>query len=350
MNATKDRDREQCYICGMTYSNRNTLYVHMHSKHREQARKLDTEQLDGVLCNYEGAGNNSVPHPYTSIKDMESHGVMQSVTKASGNQVLNIQKRPEPSFNFREHICNICAAVFDRPKKLATHKKKHSVATHGDGDSNITAAGKEGTGEGHRVTNSTHKKKHIVEGQGDGEGVSNIEGQGGGGSNTNAAAGKEGMGEGAGDSNSAPASKPDGVCASMVEGAEEGVPNINSIPLGQESSSEVSDSSGESNPSGAPVSSAATQDDDHGVSNSVATENNPGEVGNATTRDQDDRVPNFPSVGKVDGVSNSVVVACKPNDVPNSNIKDQASEVSTEGETVGISITAPVGQPDGPEN
>ncbi len=352
---TVNKDREQCYICGMTYSNRNTLYVHMHSKHRKQARKLDKEQFDGLLHNNEVAGNTSAPHSHGSLKDIESHGAMQSVTKASGKQVMNIQKRLEPSFNFREHICNICTAVFDRPKKLANHKKKHIVVGQGDeegisnsagqggADSNTTAAeGKEGQGEGARVTNSTHKTKHIVEGQGGGVEVSNVAGQGSGDSK-NAAAGKEGTGEGAGEPDSASAFKPGGVSASTVEGGEKGVPS--STPLGQESSQSLSDSGAGSKPRGAPDSSATTQDDDHGVSNSAATKNNPGEVGNATTRDQDDRVPNLPSVGKVDGVSNSVVVASKPNNVLTSTVKDQTCELSnsTEDEAAGISNTTSVG-------
>ncbi len=107
-----------CPHCSSWYSNRSALYVHMHSKHRDR----DGSQTASGHNGKEASGD--VTQGFN--QDVTSQGVTQSVTKA-------VNRLPrEPNFAFKEHICEICTAVFDRRKKLENHKKKHVVASQAE--------------------------------------------------------------------------------------------------------------------------------------------------------------------------------------------------------------------------
>ncbi len=102
-----------CSVCNVrAYKNKKDLIYHMGTHHGIDLRRKAVKQPESSL------GESSSSQYIAKLTDMPQIE-KQTLRKEKVNY------KPSFSTGFTEHICNICAAIFDRPAKLANHKKKH---------------------------------------------------------------------------------------------------------------------------------------------------------------------------------------------------------------------------------
>ncbi len=103
-----------CSVCHVrAYKNKKDLIYHMGTSHGIDLRRKAVKQPGSNL-----PGESSSSQYIASLT-----GMPQIENPTVRKEKVNY--KASFSTGFTEHICNICAAIFDRPAKLANHKKKH---------------------------------------------------------------------------------------------------------------------------------------------------------------------------------------------------------------------------------